>query len=68
MNSGFFLIDKDEGVSSASVVSKLKKKFNFKKVGHTGTLDPFATGLLVCLRTWYKKSLFRYNFTWEKNW
>ena len=48
MNSGFFLIDKDEGVSSASVVSKLKKKFNFKKVGHTGTLDPFATGLLVC--------------------
>ena len=48
MNSGFFLIDKDEGVSSARVVSKLKKKFNFKKVGHTGTLDPFATGLLVC--------------------
>ena len=26
----------------------VKKKFNFKKVGHTGTLDPFATGLLVC--------------------
>ena len=48
MNSGFFLIDKDEGVSSASVVSKLKKKFNFRKVGHSGTLDPFATGLLVC--------------------
>ena len=48
MDSGFFLIDKEEGVSSAFVVSKLKKKFNLKRVGHTGTLDPFATGLLVC--------------------
>lgn len=48
MNSGFFLIDKEEGVSSAFVVSRLKKKFNLKKVGHTGTLDPFATGLLIC--------------------
>ncbi|MGI6679976.1 MAG: tRNA pseudouridine(55) synthase TruB [Bdellovibrionota bacterium] len=48
MEAGFFLVDKEKGVSSASVVASLKKKFNLKKVGHTGTLDPFATGLLVC--------------------
>lgn len=48
MDSGFYLIDKEDGVSSAKVVSSLKKKFNLKKVGHSGTLDPFATGLLVC--------------------
>lgn len=44
---GFFLVDKPEGVSSALVVSKVKKHFDLFKIGHTGTLDPFASGLLV---------------------
>ncbi len=48
MKSGFFLVDKEADISSAGVVSKLKKKFDIKKIGHMGTLDPFATGLLVC--------------------
>ena len=45
---GFIAIDKPEGISSAKVVHKIKKKWNIKKIGHTGTLDPFATGLLLC--------------------
>ncbi|WP_144658579.1 tRNA pseudouridine(55) synthase TruB [Candidatus Phytoplasma pini] len=46
---GFFLINKEQNMSSHSVVASIKKKFNFKKVGHTGTLDPFACGLLIVL-------------------
>jgi tRNA pseudouridine55 synthase len=45
--SGILLIDKPEGPSSAQVVHKVKKLFQAKKVGHLGTLDPFATGLLL---------------------
>jgi len=47
MNDGIILIDKPAGISSASVVYRIKKRFRFSKVGHTGTLDPFATGLMV---------------------
>ncbi|BCS97970.1 tRNA pseudouridine synthase B [Desulfoluna limicola] len=47
MKDGILLIDKPAGISSASVVYRIKKRFRFKKVGHTGTLDPFATGLMV---------------------
>ena len=47
MKDGIILIDKPAGISSASVVYRIKKRFSFKKVGHTGTLDPFATGLMV---------------------
>ncbi|MCG8471910.1 MAG: tRNA pseudouridine(55) synthase TruB [Desulfobacterales bacterium] len=47
MNDGILLIDKPAGISSARVVSRIKRCFGFKKVGHTGTLDPFATGLMV---------------------
>ena len=45
--NGFLLIDKPEKITSTDVLNKLKKKFKFKKIGHTGTLDPFASGLLV---------------------
>ncbi len=41
------LIDKPLGYSSAKVVNILKKRLNIKKAGHSGTLDPKATGLLV---------------------
>ena len=45
--NGFFLIDKKEGWTSRDVVTKISHIFHVKKVGHSGTLDPFATGLLV---------------------
>lgn len=46
MESGLLLIDKPEGPSSARVVELVKKILQAKKVGHLGTLDPFASGLL----------------------
>ena len=47
---GFLLINKPKGMTSHDVVFKIKKKFHLDKVGHTGTLDPFASGLLIlCL-------------------
>ena len=46
---GILVIDKPPGITSFRVVDKIKKKFNFRKVGHGGTLDPFATGVLVIL-------------------
>lgn len=49
MKSGILLIDKMEGISSAKAVARVKKVLKAKKAGHTGTLDPFATGLLVCV-------------------
>ncbi len=45
--AGIFLIDKPVGLSSFGVVSRVKRILNMKKVGHAGTLDPFATGLLI---------------------
>lgn len=47
--SGVLLVDKPAGITSADVTNKLKKKFKFARIGHGGTLDPFATGLLVVL-------------------
>src|SRR3990167_9456811 len=44
---GFILIDKPRGLSSAACVGKAKRALGAKKAGHTGTLDPFADGLLV---------------------
>ena len=44
--SGLLLIDKAEGPSSAHVVHRVKKILGAKRVGHLGTLDPFASGLL----------------------
>jgi tRNA pseudouridine55 synthase len=45
--SGILLVDKPEGPSSAQVVHRIKKGLQAKKVGHLGTLDPFASGLLL---------------------
>ena len=45
-NSGFFNIDKPIGVTSMDVVRKIRKEINSKKIGHGGTLDPLATGVL----------------------
>lgn len=46
---GIVLIDKNEGETSFDVVKKIRRILKVKKVGHAGTLDPFATGLLVVL-------------------
>lgn len=45
---GFLLIDKPSGCSSFDVVRGLRKLTRIRRIGHTGTLDPFATGLLIC--------------------
>ena len=47
--NGAILVNKPKGPTSQSVVHKIKKKFDLKTVGHSGTLDPMAEGLLVIL-------------------
>jgi tRNA pseudouridine55 synthase len=47
---GILLVDKPAGMTSAAVVREVKRRLGVDKVGHLGTLDPFATGLLpLCL-------------------
>lgn len=48
-HTGYLLLDKPFGWSSFDCVRYLKKKYRIKKVGHAGTLDPAATGLLIVL-------------------
>jgi len=45
--AGVFLIDKPRGVTSFAMVRHVRRLLGMKKVGHAGTLDPFATGLLI---------------------
>ena len=47
MDNGIILIDKDKDMTSRDVDNKIGKMFHTRHVGHLGTLDPFATGLLV---------------------
>lgn len=47
--NGVMLVDKPSGITSHDVVLFLRRKFAIKKVGHAGTLDPMATGVLVML-------------------
>ncbi len=47
--SGVVIVDKCEGMTSHDVVNRLRRIFKTKKVGHTGTLDPMATGVLPVL-------------------
>jgi len=46
-SSGILLIDKPAGLTSHDVVARVRRAFGTRKVGHAGTLDPMATGLLV---------------------
>ena len=46
MIDGFIVIDKPAGITSHDVVSRVRRILGIRKVGHTGTLDPFATGVL----------------------
>ena len=45
--SGFVVVDKEPGWTSHDVVARTRKKLNMRKVGHSGTLDPPATGVLI---------------------
>lgn len=45
--SGVLLVDKPQGPTSHDIVNEIRKKLQMNKVGHAGTLDPFASGLLV---------------------
>ncbi|NNE99951.1 MAG: tRNA pseudouridine(55) synthase TruB [Pyrinomonadaceae bacterium] len=47
--NGILIIDKPEGFTSHDVVARVRRILETKKIGHTGTLDPFATGVLVML-------------------
>jgi len=49
MFDGILIIDKPEGITSHDVVSRCRRILKTKKIGHTGTLDPFATGVVVIL-------------------
>lgn len=54
------LIDKAKGLTSFSVVHKVRKAVNVKKVGHAGTLDPEATGLLIICTGKKTKEIYKY--------
>ena len=46
---GFVVINKPNGITSHQVVQKVRRRFSMKRVGHAGTLDPMATGVLIML-------------------
>ena len=46
--SGLVVVDKPGGLTSHDVVARLRRILGTRKVGHAGTLDPMATGVLVC--------------------
>lgn len=56
---GFLCVNKPQGPSSFQIVSKIRKALNVKKIGHAGTLDPDASGLLV-IATGYTTRLLQY--------
>ena len=49
VKSGILLIDKPQGLTSHDVVDAVRRRFGIRRVGHSGTLDPLATGLLIIL-------------------
>lgn len=55
---GLWLVDKPIGISSFGLVARLRHKTGIRKIGHAGTLDPQASGLMILLagKTWTKQS------------
>src|SRR4030042_2877576 len=65
-SDGILLVDKPNGLTSHDVVDFIRRKFGFRKVGHAGTLDPIATGLLIILLGGFtKRSIFFSNYDKE---
>ncbi len=46
--NGILIVDKPQDMTSARVISRIKKISGISKIGHTGTLDPMATGVMIC--------------------
>lgn len=66
--NGILIVNKPEGITSQGVVSRVKKALNVKRAGHTGTLDPLATGVLPVLignSTKLSKYLIEHNKTYQ---
>ena len=55
--ANFYLVDKPAKYTSQDICSIVKKKYSFNKVGHSGTLDPLATGLMILATNSYTKLL-----------
>lgn len=55
---GLWLVDKPTGISSFGVVAQLRRQTGIRKIGHAGTLDPQASGLMILLvgKQWTKKA------------
>ena len=49
LKSGLFLVDKPRDYASHDIIVLMRKALNVKKIGHSGTLDPMASGLLLLL-------------------
>lgn len=49
MNSKILLINKEKGISSYKKIREVQKKYGFNKIGHVGTLDPMAEGLIIAI-------------------
>ncbi len=47
VRSGFLVLDKEEGITSHDLISRARRTLKTKKIGHAGTLDPMATGIMV---------------------
>src|SRR5262245_8523370 len=47
--TGLLLVNKPPGITSHDVVARLRKQTGIRRIGHAGTLDPFATGLMLIL-------------------
>jgi len=65
LKNGVLLVDKPTGISSARALYPVKRRFPRRKIGHTGTLDPFASGLLVVL-VGYATRLSRFFLSMDK--
>ena len=46
---GILIVNKPKGITSHDVVDRVRRRFKMKRVGHAGTLDPLATGVLIIL-------------------
>lgn len=49
LRDAFLLLDKEPGLTSQQAINQVKKRFSLRKIGHCGTLDSFASGLIVAL-------------------
>lgn len=63
--AGFLIVDKPQGLTSFDVVARLRQILGVKKIGHTGTLDPLATGILV-VAVGKATRLLEYLVGWDK--